>query len=104
MYKLHTEKITESNPAGNELLKHFVGQNKRQKRNTFIGIFGKGGAGKSMAALKMAEILNPNFDVRKQVIYNPFEYLVQIDQAVEDEKISEIILDEAHVTVPPEMW
>lgn len=86
-----------------EIMKLIVRRRNELKKNTIIAITGDTGEGKSYAALRIAEIIDPEFDPEKQIIYNPKNLLERIEEAKE-KKYKVLILDEAHVTVPARLW
>lgn len=97
-------KITcEPNKLGEELIKHIIESRFRQKKNTFFAICGGVGEGKSYTALKIAETIQPDFEVREQVVYYPQQFLEVINKARKG-GVKVVVLDEAHVTIPAKLW
>jgi len=76
----------------------------RMKKNTFFGIVGESGDGKSYTALKLALHIDPDFTIKKQVLYNPADFLTTINELRKTKKHKVLVLDEMHVTAPARMW
>lgn len=89
--------------VGEKLFHRIIRNRQRMNKNTFIAIAGEGGGGKSTLALRMAEIVEPDFDPEQQVVYSPEDFLTTIKEAKEKgHKV--IILDEAHTTVDARLY
>jgi ABC-type dipeptide/oligopeptide/nickel transport system ATPase component len=93
----------EESKVGEELIRHVVESRFRQKKNTFIAICGGVGEGKSYTALRLAEIIQPDFNVKEQVVYYPQQFLQVIENA-RSKGYRVVVLDEAHTTVPARLW
>lgn len=93
----------EPQKLGEEFVRHLVESRFRQKKNTFIAIVGGPGEGKSYTALRLAEIIQPDFDVKTQVVYYPHQFLDIINNASK-RGIKVLVLDEAQVTIPAKLW
>jgi ABC-type dipeptide/oligopeptide/nickel transport system ATPase component len=93
----------EESKVGEELIRHIVESRFRQKKNTFIAICGGVGEGKSYTALRLAEIIQPDFNVKEQVVYYPQQFLQVIENA-RSKVYRVVVLDEAHTTVPARLW
>jgi ABC-type dipeptide/oligopeptide/nickel transport system ATPase component len=93
----------EESRAGEELIKHIIESRFRQKKNTFIAICGGAGEGKSYTALRIAELLEPNFNVSEQIVYYPQQFLNVIENA-KAKNYRVVLLDEAHTTIPSRLW
>lgn len=96
-------KASSSSEVGEKLIKHLVESRFRQKKNTFIAICGGVGEGKSYTALRLAEIIQPDFNVREQVVYYPQQFLSVIENA-RSKGYKVVVLDEAHTTIPARLW
>ena len=88
---------------GEYVIKRCVEDRLKYKKNVIIFICGGIGEGKSYAALRIAELIEPNFNVREQVIYYPLQFLEAINKAIE-KNYKVLVLDEAHTTVPSRLW
>lgn len=73
---------------------------KQQNKDTIIVIVGEKRSGKSYGAIKIAEKLDPNFDVDKQVFFEPRPF-VEFMQTKTD---SVCILDEISVNYNTRVW
>jgi ABC-type dipeptide/oligopeptide/nickel transport system ATPase component len=93
----------EESKVGEELLRHIFENRFRQKKSTFLGIFGFSGEGKSYSALKIAELVQPDFCVKEQVIYDPTKFLEAIENA-KSKSYKVLILDECHAVAPARLW
>jgi hypothetical protein len=93
----------EESKVGEELIRHIVESRFRQKKCTFIAICGGVGEGKSYTALRIAEIIQPDFNVKEQVVYYPQQFLQVIENA-RSKGYKVVVLDEAHTTVPARLW
>jgi Zonular occludens toxin (Zot). len=89
---------------GNEVIRRIIYNRIEMKKNCFFMLVGDSGEGKSYTALRIAEIVQEDFDPKTQVVYTPDQYLDVINYAVEKRKTKVIILDEAHVTIPARLW
>jgi hypothetical protein len=66
--------------------------------------FLKSGTGKSYTALRLAELIDPDFSINK-VVYYPSEFLSVMDKIEENGKPSQIVVvDEGEVTAPSTLW
>lgn len=95
--------LCEEKKIGEELIKHIVNYRFRQKKNTIFAVCGGVGEGKSYTALKIAEMIQPDFSPKEQIVYNPQQFL-EIMNKVKEKGYKVVILDEAHVTVPAKTW
>jgi len=86
-----------------EIFRKIVYSRFEKKKNTIIAITGPPGSGKSYTALRIAEIIQPDFNPEEQVVYHPKQLLEAIDKARE-KKYKVIVLDEAHATIPARKW
>lgn len=66
-------------------------------------ICGETGSGKSYAALRLAELLDPNFDTTKQVVFSVASFMKLLNEGnLAPESV--IIFDEAGVGIPAREW
>jgi ABC-type dipeptide/oligopeptide/nickel transport system ATPase component len=93
----------EESKVGEELIKHIIESRFRQKKNTFIAICGGVGEGKSYCGLRIAELIQPDFNVKEQIVYYPQQFLNVIENA-KAKNYKVILLDEAHTTIPSRLW
>lgn len=74
----------------------------KQNKN-FIGLLtGQTGSGKSWSALSIAHMLNPDFDVRKQVIFKGKDFLIRVNEFKKKGVV--IIWDEAGIDLSNRNW
>jgi ABC-type dipeptide/oligopeptide/nickel transport system ATPase component len=95
--------ITDRQKIGELVIKKAILARLESKKNTFIAIVGGTGEGKSYTALRIAELIEPNFDVREQIIYYPQQFLNIIQNAI-NKNYKVLMLDEAHTTIPARLW
>jgi hypothetical protein len=88
---------------GEYIVKRCIEDRLKYKKNVIFFICGGIGEGKSYAALRIAELIEPNFNVREQVIYYPLHFLETINNAVQ-KNYKVLVLDEAHTTIPSRLW
>lgn len=66
--------------------------------------FLKSGCGKSFSALKVGELVDPDFHIGK-VVYYPREFLTVMDEVEATGKPSQVIVtDEGEITAPATLW
>ncbi|MEM2900643.1 MAG: ATP-binding protein [Thermoplasmata archaeon] len=90
---------------GEEILHKIITNKLKSKKNVFISIVGATGSGKSYTALKIASMIQktPKLNVAEQVVYDPTKFLEAVKNAKE-KGYKVLILDEAHVVAPAQMW
>jgi len=98
------KEILSPQDMGKEVIRRIIYNRIEMKKNCFFMLVGDSGEGKSYTALRIAEIVQEDFDPKTQVVYTPDQYLDVINYAVEKRKTKVIILDEAHVTIPARLW
>lgn len=82
------------------LIQQAVLMRQQQQKDTIIIIVGEKRSGKSYSAIKIAELINPNFDAETQVFFHPKEF-VRFMQSAKDDVC---ILDEASVYMSNRDW
>ncbi len=96
-------KFKSENFNGETFFKQIINNHLKNKKNIFIMICGGSGEGKSYTALKIAEIIQPDFNPAIQIAYFAWQFLKVIENA-KKKKYKVIILDEAHTTIPATKW
>lgn len=95
--------VETENEIGPELIKHIINSRLRIKKNTFIALVGGNGEAKSYDAIRIAELIDPNFDPLKQMIIRPEQFIDVIKNA-KKEGYKVIVLDEAQTTIDSRMF
>ena len=72
-----------------------------QNKNALIAIIGETGSGKSYSALRLAELIDDDFNVAEKVCFRPVEFVKAVRNA---RKGAAIIFDEAGVGIPAREW
>ncbi|MBU1613661.1 hypothetical protein KKC87_04540 [Patescibacteria group bacterium] len=94
-------KIWKLNPFSKmPLIQQAIIMRQQRQQDTIIIIVGEKRSGKSYGAIKMAELINPNFDAEKQVFFHPKDF-VRFMQTAQDDVC---ILDEASVYMSNRDW
>jgi len=70
-------------------------------KNALIAIIGETGSGKSYTALRLAELIDDDFNVAEKVCFRPVEFVKAVQKA---RKHSVIVFDEAGVGIPAREW
>lgn len=90
--------FSKSNKAGSYFLQYITGRIKHN-RNFIFGITGSVGSGKSYSAVRLGEVIDPNFDIRN-VCFTDLEFMDLVDGVTKKlRKGSAIIFDEIQVTM-----
>ena len=96
----------EKNSIGGEVIRRTVNYRFRLKKNTFLGLVGESGDGKSLSAVDFSTLIDPNNfekNIEKQIVYNPMDFPRRIKELIHSHA-RVLILDEMHVTVPAKLW
>lgn len=81
---------------GNKLIKGLLDRRRRQRKNTVILLVGGSGEGKSNGGITIALIDQPDFNPLEQIVYDPKQINVKIEQAKEV-KWKVLMPDEVHI-------
>ena len=78
-----------------------IKQRLEQNKNALIAVVGETGSGKSYSALRLAEVIDDDFNVAEKVCFRPNEFMRTVRRA---KKYDAIIFDEAGVGIPAREW
>ena len=72
-----------------------------QNKNALLAVVGETGSGKSYSALRLAELIDDDFNVSGKVCFRPIEFVKAVQRA---RKGAAIVFDEAGVGIPAREW
>ena len=78
-----------------------IKQRLEQNKNALIAVVGETGSGKSYSALRLAELIDDDFNVSGKVCFRPIEFVKAVQRA---RKGAAIVFDEAGVGIPAREW
>lgn len=81
-----------------------IQSNKKQRKSTIMAILGSPGRGKTWAGLRLCEIFDKRFDVRRQVVFDREDLLKIISGEIKVQPGQCVLIDEAHMATGARHW
>ena len=104
-------KLKPKQKPGEEIIKNLFVKRIQHNKPCIIFLAGDSGEGKSWTSLRIAELIEPDFDLQKQVIYSPYEYPDKLKWILYDKEANRkgkkkrvLIFQEARELVKSKLW
>ncbi len=81
-----------------------IATNKKQRKSTIMALLGSPGKGKTWSGLRLCEIFDKRFDVKKQVVFDREHLLKIISGEIKIYPGQCVLIDEAHMATGARHW